>query len=581
MLTEFTCANCKRNLLAGEDLKYAIFLYGIFFLQGKDNGFVGTTCPSCLKTAYVHLPKSEFDDVVDLCHSFDFRGNQHFQPLRYFSPFVSHATNNPELLDKVTDCTPQVLCGDMYEDERDMIDYNDAGDSTLYQSYLESSPQAVGYFFYNLRVNLKQAQTLISVEQETGIRMIPRYVFSNDLLDTVERFCWIYQQKDIFFKDIRAFAKCDSTKLYYSEDSTIKKIAEFHEILTSAPDPWLISPKDENEMKYLWKKNNPFFGVKKNILFCDVISDFDKNGTNYKTMLDELTRNFTKQYAQEYLLEAADDFINAYLGDGLWSVKKAHWAYSNLWIVKQRFFDRYYDAVDCGLKKEAHYTFDVYDQGKTFRIIFNGKESPALKRKGFRYIHYLVCNAGKEFYASELDAIDNGTTRAFSDKELEGICVRHGTQYNDDSKDLGEEGRRINKERIKQLKNEINIAQSAGDKDNLGSLKEELALLSNETEESKEAKKIDDRVGKAINDAIDLLMGEDAAKKCREEKKIKRTGKAAKKASIKKKTKVIKKDTRKSDPIHIQAGKHFCLSIDPYADKICYRPDDINITWRT
>ena len=54
---EFKCNNkeCGQEFNQ-ENIQLAICLYGVFFLAGPDNGFVGFTCPKCFSTNIIKLP---------------------------------------------------------------------------------------------------------------------------------------------------------------------------------------------------------------------------------------------------------------------------------------------------------------------------------------------------------------------------------------------------------------------------------------------------------------------------------------------------------------------------------------------
>jgi hypothetical protein len=43
------CPHCGQAF-SNAGINIAIFLYGIFFLVGKENGYFGITCPRCLNT---------------------------------------------------------------------------------------------------------------------------------------------------------------------------------------------------------------------------------------------------------------------------------------------------------------------------------------------------------------------------------------------------------------------------------------------------------------------------------------------------------------------------------------------------
>ena len=49
----FQCEYCAQHY-NHFTVNLSVFLYGIFSLIGKDEAFTGFTCPSCLKTVFLH-----------------------------------------------------------------------------------------------------------------------------------------------------------------------------------------------------------------------------------------------------------------------------------------------------------------------------------------------------------------------------------------------------------------------------------------------------------------------------------------------------------------------------------------------
>ena len=68
-------------------IEAAIYIYGVFFIEGEDDSFVGTTCPACLNTIYLNLDNETFSETCKWIKEKDISGQGRcFNPLGYFSP---------------------------------------------------------------------------------------------------------------------------------------------------------------------------------------------------------------------------------------------------------------------------------------------------------------------------------------------------------------------------------------------------------------------------------------------------------------------------------------------------------------
>ncbi|MBM9512008.1 hypothetical protein [Desulfogranum marinum] len=428
----------------------------------------------------------------------------------------------------------------------------------LLSPYVYGLAEPVGSFFYNFWTDPDGAEQLIALERESGIRMLPRYIWDNALIDSVEELCWMFRQEMEFLEsgdDVVFIAKDPACNL--------EKTSTFHEVLISDPSPStsLLAPIPLNNKlgeelvmedsdvdslrKALWKKNAPFLGVKKDEHFHDAVPNLEIEGINHDDVFEELAENSNKEYAKKYLAGAADDFIDSYLNDGLWNVRRACWSYSSLWKIKQRYVEGYHHAIKEGLRKEAAYAF--YQIGNKYKIRFNNKELSEKKLSGFKYIYFLVCNQNEEFTHQQLDLLNGLASVADNYEFLEAIQGIDGTESYDF---IDETASRFYQKELEILKNKLSDAIEEGDFDRQKILREQLEEHIYYFEESHhgngkvkkvrgEYRKVQNKIGKAIKDTIKWMAKED----------------------------------------YLDVAVHFRKSINHYANRISYRSIDTNIKW--
>ncbi len=446
----FPCIHCGRNLV-GEDLQLTVFLHGIFFLEGKNDGFFGTTCPICLKTTYVHANKNDFEEIKQTFSELvDFWGQQIYKPLGYFSPYISSPLNNPLLKghsllfyhsNVTSDIDVTEECIALYEDE------NILEGEQYYRTYIDGLAPPLGSFFCPLWLNTEQVKEVLAIEEKTDIRIFPRYLYGYHLLETVENFCWQHRLAVSYYKDMKKrmegsleilqkylpeeaeFVTPDVIDIFSGqheekENKDISTTSVLHEILLANPDPLDGPVKNNAALMTLWKTPYPFRYIENHEPLHSVEYKIDVEAeAHYEKVCEELTQCFNKSFAQEFLRNKADDFISEYLD----SVKKASWSYADFWALKTRYLDEYHYAVKIGLRNEAKYAF--YKEGEAWKIIFNGKPITGLRPGGFKYIHFLVCHKNESFSHMELNSFDSPTAEDWGTKKAHIAGPDDNTDY--------------------------------------------------------------------------------------------------------------------------------------------------------
>ena len=89
------CPHCGQEF-SEEGLNIAVFLYGVFFLVGKEHGYAGITCPTCLNTICHHDSLENILRVKEILTGLIKLGDSEFDPnLRYFSSAEASPKNIP------------------------------------------------------------------------------------------------------------------------------------------------------------------------------------------------------------------------------------------------------------------------------------------------------------------------------------------------------------------------------------------------------------------------------------------------------------------------------------------------------
>jgi hypothetical protein len=202
LLERISCDHCGQAY-SKEQLDLAVFLYGIFFLVGKDEGYVGCTCPSCIKTI---LMRGSIDLVLYtreiFLYSFLHNGSYNAIHLSYNSSIVYSLKHIPGIskfiyyqYSQSNKCTdPGYIEGPLcaYEDE------HLPKDKTMFRSYIYGidinsipyHPYPSGPIFDVYWFAEDQIEDLVKLEQKTKLKIFPRYNYTNNLIEEIDIFCF-------------------------------------------------------------------------------------------------------------------------------------------------------------------------------------------------------------------------------------------------------------------------------------------------------------------------------------------------------------------------------------------------------
>ena len=93
-ILEFKCEYCPQEYTL-EIFNIAVFLYGLIFLVGKRSGFVGITCPQCMKTILMEGKRDLADFTKGQISKLDIPPNSE---LSFSLKYYSSVNRVPELI---------------------------------------------------------------------------------------------------------------------------------------------------------------------------------------------------------------------------------------------------------------------------------------------------------------------------------------------------------------------------------------------------------------------------------------------------------------------------------------------------
>ena len=172
----------------------AVFLYGIFFLTGKNAQYSGITCPKCQNSIFFNISGS-LDNFINSFALFETpNGKTLACDLRYFSSASSLVYQNCFLEGFDAYFFP-IKIGSGSEDNfhgklSAYTSENQFLDEKYFCSYVWNSLPPIGDLASIFWYKENEIEFLLSIENECKIKIFPRYYFDGSVFLALEKFCW-------------------------------------------------------------------------------------------------------------------------------------------------------------------------------------------------------------------------------------------------------------------------------------------------------------------------------------------------------------------------------------------------------
>ena len=443
---DFKCEHCGQEY-GMETVNIAVFLYGVFFLVGKESGYVGINCPRCMKTIMMKGNKDLFEFTKDSLSSYIHLGNIQFDPhLQYHSSVNYLPEHIPPLKGfNIPHWNTTLIEGNTTSVEMSLLHYIDNEprlNEEYFCSYVFGGEPPMGSFFSVWWFREKDIYELVRIEEQEQLRIFPRCVHHNSVYEDIDSFCWnnhIYltylkkerQIAEDGLKELRKVAEergmdfgelleanpgiaepniigfMEKQAIDHAKENEFSITFDLMNILAADPFPWDWPGPRGSVCEVLWKTTFPFQNreVPKTLVNIDS-TPYEKpeQAPGHDEMVSQLRMNFTQGCVQNFLYEKHLDFITDYI----LLAQKTGFSYAAVWDLKEQYLKSLYDhmiaSAETQTPVESLYVF--CQEGPAWRITYEGKTLRGLRGKGFGYIHYLVSRKGEQFHTEELAQLD-------------------------------------------------------------------------------------------------------------------------------------------------------------------------------
>jgi transcriptional regulator with PAS, ATPase and Fis domain/DNA-directed RNA polymerase subunit RPC12/RpoP len=335
---KYKCKHCGQEYWLAT-FKFAVFLYGVFFLLGKKSIYIGIVCPQCLKTILIESDKIIFDDIKETLSSSKIYIGNTANPLylQYHSSAYSFIRDNQILQDFDIVCFEDTgLDGcskkDIEDLEAGMFSYLEDTSSISEEylcSYIPKWKPYVGWFFNVCWYREEQIPDLVKIENRERLRIFPRYISEDFTIDKIESFCWKYKFQEMFYQN--------QFNLRIDREEDFSITTDLMNILANSP--WFGLADGS-----LFKTKKPFFEreVPKTLENYDINSFIaPQEGPSHYEMVRKVRSYFHKEYIQDLLSKMPDEFISEYIQ----SIQSIDFSDASVWYLREKYLKELYDSI--------------------------------------------------------------------------------------------------------------------------------------------------------------------------------------------------------------------------------------------
>jgi DNA-binding NtrC family response regulator len=321
----FVCSECSYDV-PEFDFRLSLVLYGIIILYGPNDVLMGTLCPKCKKTSlnrYDHeyikgikyrLFYGTQSEALFKYHSFPYTHSYHEASLDIFlSPMISLNPN----IGSVEECDVSDLLTDL--------------NTQLFKSYCSYSwgDEAIGPRMTICWADEDKIESLVQLENETGLKVFPRYISYNALYPYIENFCW---ENHLILGSVEELSQYYRVfQLGLSAYKTLEKKKDFLNILTS----------DNNKAGIDGAKYIIYLGDR-----GDEEKSLEENIIDFK--YDELWEKFCQSSVQESLAVLSDRFIYDYVS----LTQRIDFNYGGMKSLIKKYFGQVYDSTKSSYQRK-------------------------------------------------------------------------------------------------------------------------------------------------------------------------------------------------------------------------------------
>jgi transcriptional regulator with PAS, ATPase and Fis domain len=315
----------------------------MFVLEGKDDGYLGITCTDvdCLKNIVFHGKIEHVQGLKDtMFYSQPLRESSYGFLFEYFSGTafdINLIKENSHLHVPSFTCLLKMDIGfnEYSEQLNEFIDTYNLSNSKYYttvnlDNYIKTN--GIITIGWMTKENIEEC---ISIENNSKIKLIPRYIVNDHLHDLVRKFLHNYFVGKYDIKDPLSSEKYSfNAKNVNIHKEIIHKHIDFINMLSCRPVEIGISYKDSNCSSLI--KTIDFIFHKKL-----KYPDYDYIGNN-------IWENIHKEYMQEILSNIDYAFIQDYIK----LTRRTDFSFFKLWELKDKYLIDIFDSIESRHKRE-------------------------------------------------------------------------------------------------------------------------------------------------------------------------------------------------------------------------------------
>ena len=340
--TYFKCDRCGKTM-EQSDFSITMALYGGILLHGKDDGYLGITCanPECKKTILKRMDIKFLNKLKAYLFINEFRHHADENPIfkyRSFPYFTKPFDGIEDLFAGIARFELENAVNRVIERKSLIADYPPDYYSTFDLGDFALGPAISIYWFKR-----KHLDQLCQLENESNIRIFPRFIIDDPLIQCIDELCWNHElAMDLYMEmklpipiyDVRE--PISKRKITNNFDFlNILDMRHNRDIYATLPNFGGFTVLNQGPVSSIARLSDgaPHHATENQVP--------DLKQLPHDLMCSTLWENYENQYIQDLLDNMATDFITEYIKRN----KEPNFTYEDAWSLKEKYLKEIYDYI--------------------------------------------------------------------------------------------------------------------------------------------------------------------------------------------------------------------------------------------
>jgi hypothetical protein len=302
-------------------------------LVGKDHFFAGTNCINgkCTKLTIQKEKADRLNAFLEI-----WAVPEHSQA--NFVPSLAYHALPLDIVDGHLKQLPAGILAQFSTDnsenglDQDVLHQESELGDGFFRSFIQDWRGACGPRINLYYLTEDAINNIVALEKSKGLRIFPRYINANQVIDDIEIFVWNNHFGPQML-EAEGFVENISHGFSFQRPGAHHVVADFFDILTADPIPPYGTADDRGAFDHIWKTTHPFHrnGIPKSL--AEIFKLPPARDSKRKKLIKSIENAYRDKKFHDHLEETKQSFIEDYLA----GVTSRDWCYATVWELVEKY----------------------------------------------------------------------------------------------------------------------------------------------------------------------------------------------------------------------------------------------------